>query len=174
MAKDYKEVKSSNDSANTFSEPVPERTQRSVQGIVPDEQTAPRPDYDFVDRQGRDITLRTFENGNSYYIRAYDRTVVNPPERPNPGQAGAANVLIQDTDGQKRARLQDIEVPLSYRENGIGEEILKEAEGLARNKDCQEIYGLAPDDDKTRQWYEKRGYTFRQGQSGGSEVYKLL
>ena len=150
------------------------KLQRSMQGLGVQDQTTPRPDRDFVDASGRNITLRTYDNGASQYIRAYDSAVQTPPERPSTGQAGYANIYLEAKDGQQRARLQDIGVPPDYQESGIGGELLKEAETLAKEKKCTEMYGLAPDDEKTRSWYEKRGYRVRPREGGGTEVFKVI
>ncbi len=148
--------------------------QRSMQGLEGQEQTTPRPDRELVDASGRNITLRTYDNGASQYIRASDNAVQKPPERAGTGQAGYANVLLEARDGRQRARLQDIGVPPAYQESGIGSELLKEAETLAEEKKCVEIYGLAPDDQKTLNWYKKRGYGVRARDGGGTEVFKAI
>ena len=130
-------------------------------------------DRTFTDRQGRDVTLRTYEYGDQHDIRAYDRTVMDPLERNNPGQAGYANLRLEGEGERARARLQDIPVPDDYRQSGIGGELLGQAESNARQNNAHEIYGLAPDDDTTREWYTRRGYQFRT-RDQSEELFKKL
>lgn len=128
-------------------------------------------DRTFADRQGREMALRTYPAGNNtYYIRAYDLAVQKPPETVNPGQAGYANLRLESG----RAKLQDIQTPTAYEGNGIGGQLLSQAENVARQHGSQEIYGLAPSDPKTLDWYRHRNYQFRINDSGGSEVYRVL
>lgn len=180
MSDDYKDTKPSTDTESPTEMKAPSLSpssdvgQRSMQGTDSHEQVIARPDRDFVDGAGRNITLRTFDNGDSQYIRAYDRAEKTPPDRADRGQAGLANVLLEDHNGQHRARLQDIEVPEKYQGKGIGGELLQEAETVAKERRCSEIYGLAPDDKETQTWYTKRGFQFRGREGGGAEVYKQL
>lgn len=132
------------------------------------------PDQQFTDAKGRDLTMRTYPSGDSYYVRTFDdEKTPEPPDRPSYGDAGRANLHMErDARGNvERARLQDIEVPESYQRAGIGGRMLNQCESISRQQNAKEIYGSAPDDERTREWYAKRGYGFRQG---GREVYKAL
>lgn len=130
-------------------------------------------DRTFVDGEGRDMTVRTYENGDSFYIRAYDTDVQQPPERADTGQARRANLLIQRDNRGARGRLQDIETVPAYRNSGIGSQMLAQAEDVSRQKGAYEIYGLAPGAAGEREWYNHHGYQFRNG-SQGEEVHKPL
>lgn len=146
-------------------------TQRAMQ-----DGSDPAGDRTFSDREGREVTLRTYPSGSDrYYIRAYDNSKIErPPETVNPGQAGYANLQIEQNEMGTRARLQDIKTPPAYEGNGIGGEMLNQAERIARHRDAREIYGLAPADQQTLDWYFHRNYRIRANNSDGTEVYKLL
>ena len=130
-------------------------------------------DRTFVDREGRNIALRTYDNGDQHFIRAYDTAVKTPPERADTGQAGYANVLIEQGKDGQRARLQDIGTTPAYEGSGVGSQMLSQAETVGRQHGAREIYGLAPSETQTRQWYRKRGYNYRNV-NRSEEVFKLL
>lgn len=131
-------------------------------------------DHHFRDRLGRDMTLRTYENGDSKYIRAYERNGQTLPETVNFGQAGRANLRIERGDNGTRGHLQDIDTTPRYQGAGIGSHMLQQAEDLTVQHRGTEIYGDAPSDATTRSWYEHRGYSFRDKEGGGEDVYKQL
>jgi GNAT superfamily N-acetyltransferase len=149
---------------------------RSIKGTT-DAQDAAREsfaDQSFRDAQGRDMTIRTYSSGDSYYVRTFDdQRTPEPPDRPSYGDAGRANLHMErDAKGDvERARLQDIEVPESYQEAGIGGRMLNQCESVSREQNAGEVYGSAPEEESTREWYAKRGYDFREE---GQEVYKEL
>ena len=146
-------------------------TQRAIQ-----DSSDPAGDHTFSDREGREVTLRTYRSGSDrYYIRAYDNTKVQKlPETVHPGQAGYANLQIEQNEMGTRARLQDIKTTSDYEGNGIGGEMLNQAERIARHNGAKEIYGIAPGDQQTLDWYFRRNYQIRANNSGGTEVYKVL
>lgn len=132
------------------------------------------PDQSFTDRNGRDLTMRTYPSGDRYYVRVFDdQKTPEPPERVSYGDAGKLNLHIErNIEGEvERVRQEDVDVPPSYREAGIGARLLSQCESISRQQNAKEIYGIAPHDDKTRDWYAKRGYGFRKD---GQEVYKEL
>lgn len=131
-------------------------------------------DQNYKDASGRDLTMRTYPSGDNFYVRVYDREKTpQVPETAEYGDVGRANLHLEhDHEGNTRARLQDIETLPGYQESGTGSVMLNECEGLAKQNNAGEIYGIAPDDEKTRQWYSKRGYQFRN--ENGTEVYKEL
>ena len=141
----------------------------------------PRPDdTSFTDAQGRPITIRTFGSDDQKYIRAYDRNQQSPPERPDRGQVGRANVHLErdiHTNQVTRAKLQDIETNTAYRESGIGSAMLGVVEQQAQQAGAREIYGsLDPgqmEQGSLHDFYTKRGYDIRPS-SGGAEIYKTL
>jgi GNAT superfamily N-acetyltransferase len=142
----------------------------------------PRPDdRSFTDAQGRPITIRTFGSDDQKYIRAYDRNQQPPPERPDRGQAGRANVHLEHdlhTNQVTRAKLQDIETNTAYRESGIGSAMLGVAERQAQQAGAKEIYGsLDPtqqEQGELHEFYTKRGYKIHPSSGGGIEVHKTL
>lgn len=136
-------------------------------------------DQSFVDNKGHDINIRAYPAGDLCMIRAYDQArTPNLPESATYSDVGMANVTLEkDPDGKvQKARLNDIEVPTEeYEKAGIGSQLLETAEGFSKNSGAKELYGnFSP---KTGQeaflkdWYEKRGYQFRDG-ALGQEVFK--
>jgi len=136
------------------------------------------PDQHYSDTKGRTLTIRTYQGGNdSYYLRVFeDQNTPQVPDRPNFGDAGRANVKLErdENNNVNCVRLHDIETSPSYRCAGIGSWLLAQSEHIAKTHSAEEIYGLAPDDEKTHEWYARRGYGFRRGRSEGQEVYKSL
>ena len=49
--------------------------------------------------------------------------------------------------------------------------MLTECERVSRANRAGEMYGIAPDEAATREWYSRRGYDYR---ASGREVYKTL
>ena len=153
-----------------------ERLKASVRGDV-DVTDVPQetyPDQKYTDARGRDLTMRTYPSGDSYYVRVFDDSKTpEPPEHASYGDAGRANLhLERDTNGNvERAKLQDIETVPSYREAGTGGRMLSQCEDIARSNGAQEIYGTLDREDE-RQWYVNRGYAFRG--DGSRELYKEL
>jgi GNAT superfamily N-acetyltransferase len=151
--------------------------QRAMQGR---DVYVPRPDdVNFTDGQGRPIAIRTFSGSDQTYIRAYDRNVQTPPERPDPGQAGYANLKLEpDQTGNTRARLQDIYTAPAYRDNGVGSTMLNQAEKVAGQGGASEIYGSlsyeARNEAAVRKFYHNHGYSTRTSAQGGEEVYKKI
>lgn len=138
-------------------------------------------DVNFRDASGSPITVRTFGEGDQKYIRAYDRNRVQPPERPDTGQAGYANLYLErdlQTQQVNRAKLQDIHTSPDYRRRGIGGAMLDTAEQLASQNGAREIYGsLDPGQSKegsVHNFYTNRGYQTRSFSNGKVEVYKSL
>lgn len=134
------------------------------------------PDKSFQDTQGRDITLRDYPSGDTHYIRAFDAAKTSqPPDQIAYGDAGRMNLRMEkDASGKvERAKAQDIETMPTYRNSGIGSKMLEMGEGIARKNNAREIYGLAPDDKVTQEWYQKRGYRFRDTDQG-KQVFKIL
>ncbi|MBN2003178.1 MAG: GNAT family N-acetyltransferase [Anaerolineae bacterium] len=136
-------------------------------------------DETFTDKEGRAITTRTWENGDQYMIRAYDQEVQSPPDSPNVGQAGYANLTLErDADDMvDRARLNDIQTSPEYRDSGIGGKMLGTAEQIAQQHDAREIYGNlsyeGDDEGAVRGFYQNHGYDFR-ATAQGEEVFKGL
>jgi GNAT superfamily N-acetyltransferase len=174
MTKDWQEAAEKQD------RPAEDRTlqssetlRSSVQGTGRERQPEQPDVRSFVDGKERNITVRTYENGDSFYIRAYDTRVKQPPERADTGQAGRANLLIQRDNRGVRGRLQDIETVPTYKNSGVGSQMLAQAEDISRQKGAYEIYGLAPSAAREREWYNHRGYQFRDG-AQGEEVHRPL
>lgn len=123
---------------------------------------------------GSDMLVRIYHNGDSEYLRTFD----NPsaaPEQPTVTPSYLNLHHERGGDGKvERTRLNDIFVPENQRGQGIGGNLLQAAEANAADHSAQEIYGAAPQDNPTRLWYEKRGYTFRPSSTGGEEVFKAL
>jgi ribosomal protein S18 acetylase RimI-like enzyme len=155
----------------------------------------------FTDRQGRDITLRVdgndaqrtgrvageqrLESQQSIRIRAADTAEASkPPTFKDKGQIGYANTSLEisrDVNGSetdRRLRLQDIKTNDNYEANGIGSQMLSEAERAGQQRDAREVYGnYVPEAGKeaaTRHWYQTHGFEFRPKSGGGEEVYKTL
>lgn len=169
----------SSDSIFQGNRTLSEAGKRALQG-----QDTPQPradDVNFHDASGSPITVRAFGEGDQKYIRAYDRNRVQPPERPDPGQAGYANLYLErdlHTQQVTRAKLQDIHTSPDYRGRGIGSTMLDTAEQLARQNGAREIYGsLDPGQSKdgsVHDFYTHRGYQTRSFSNGRAEVYKSL
>jgi ribosomal protein S18 acetylase RimI-like enzyme len=126
----------------------------------------------FVDSEGRDLTMSTFHSGDNYYIRVYDDSKTpRPPDHPTFGDAGRANLRLERNEqgDVDRAKIQEIETIPKYQGAGIGGQMLNECEEVAQNQKANEIYGIAPEAETTREWYKRRGYQYREG---GKEVYK--
>ncbi len=140
------------------------------------------PDESFVDKQGRPIVVRTQQNGDLFYVRAYDQNVSQPPtDGAGPGQAGRANLQLQhesQDDKVTRVFLQDIQATPSYREVGVGSKMNEAVEHIARQHGAKEIYGnlsyAAEDESAVRTFYQRNGYSFRPGTVGGEEIFKKL
>jgi len=136
-------------------------------------------DETFTDKDGRAITTRTWENGDQYMIRAYDQEVQSPPDSPNVGQAGYANLTLERDSNAvvERARLNDIQTSPEYRDSGIGGKMLGTAEHIAQQHNAEEIYGNlsyeAQDEGAVRGFYQNHGYDFRATDQG-EEVFKPL
>lgn len=136
-------------------------------------------DETFTDKEERAITTRTWENGDQYMIRAYDQEVQAPPDSPNVGQAGYANLTLERDSNTvvERARLNDIQTAPEYRDSGIGGKMLGTAERIAQQHDAKEIYGNlsyeAQDEGAVRGFYQNHGYDFRATDQG-EEVFKPL
>lgn len=110
-------------------------------------------DLEFTDKQGHSMAIRTWESGDHAYIRAYDTDRVNVPEQVNIGQAGYANVTLENSpDGEKCARLNDIYVSPDYRGAGTGKELLGQAEDFARQKGAAELYGSIDSQEAQNFW----------------------
>ncbi len=128
----------------------------------------------YQDAQERDLTMRTYQSGDQYFVRVFDGArTPQTPDRPAFGDAGRANLLLERNDNGEvsRARLQDIETMPGYQNSGTGSRMLQECESIAQRNHASEIYGVAPDDSPTRDWYARRGYQYRQD---GREVYKYF
>jgi len=131
-------------------------------------------DRTFQREGGSDMLIRTYHNGDSDYLRAFDNTST-APEQPTLTPSYLNLHHEREADGKvERTRLNDIFVPENQRGQGVGGNLLQAAEASAADHSAQEIYGAAPQDNPTRLWYEKRGYTFRPSSMGGEEVYKAL
>lgn len=155
--------------------PSSDATARMQQGL---EKTEPplitQPDQHFQDGQARDIGIRSYQSGDRYYVRAFDKEKTQQlPDSVTTGDAGSANLKMErdETGKVNRARLEDIQTTPSYRNAGIGDRMLDNCEDIARNNKASEIYGLAPSDPETKNWYTHRGYDFRKD---GLEVFKKL
>ena len=156
------------------SRPSMEKVQQSMQGPADVDKTQDWPsDHHFTDKRGHPITIRDYENGATHYLRAFDQEIRQPPDRVTIGDVGQANLHLEEQAGETKARLQDITVPPAQQGNGIGGELLSQAEKVSMEAGASEIYGSAPSDDQTRSWYEKRAYAIRQG-AMGEEVFKTL
>ncbi len=141
----------------------------------------PYSDKTFADSQGRLIVERTWPSGDLKMVRAYDQNQQTPPEIPNIGQAGSANLTLEHSphDGSvTRARLNDLETSPTYRGSGIGGHMLNSCEELAQKNKASEIYGAfqphGENPTAVRDFYQKHGYQFRPGAMGGEEVFKRL
>jgi len=127
-------------------------------------------DWSFQDAHGHTLTMRIYPANDQYYLRIFNRAIhPDLPESASTGDAGYANLHFERDNN--RVRLQDILVPPSYRTAGIGNGLLEKVETMSRQLGVREIYGDAPDDEVTREWYERRGYHFRHD---GRELYKTL
>lgn len=156
----------------------------------------------FSDRQGRDVALRIEGNDVQSLARVESdnrlrsqhgirlRTVdtaeaQTPPAYHGKGEMGRANVTLEidrTPDGavtDRRLRLNDLQVNSTYRNRGIGGELLIETERIGRQHRAREIYGnLRPDpgqEAQVRSFYEHHGYQLRVQPDGSSEqIYKTL
>lgn len=124
-------------------------------------------------KDGSERLVRDYHNGDAEYFRAFDMSAV-APEQPT---VTATYMNLQHERGPdgtvEKTRLNDIWVHESERNQGIGSELLNAGERNAADHGAQEIYGAAPSDQPTRDWYEKRGYSFRSG-FPGEEIFKVL
>jgi|GEM_PF-1201917 GNAT superfamily N-acetyltransferase/predicted double-glycine peptidase len=147
-----------------------ENTRRTDQEIFPDQH--------YGDAKGHTLTMRTYlGSSDSYYLRVFDdKNTPQTPDNPSFGDTGRANIKLERDEQNyvSRAHLQDIETAPPYRGAGNGSRLLAQSENIAQTHGAKEIYGLAPDDERTREWYTQRGYGIRRGPNGGQEVYKLL
>lgn len=154
-------------------------TSEGKQGMQGGKDTSQPSDINFTDKKERPISVRTFPSGDSTYIRAYDNNVQSPPDTVSVGQAGHTNLhLEKEHGGLTRARLQDIYVNPEYRQSGIGNKMLNQAETTAKLGNASEIYGTldykADEEAATRDFYKKMGYQTRFKPNQSEEVYKLL
>jgi|GEM_PF-3536620 len=126
------------------------------------------PDLPFQDAKGQQLVMRLYPSNNQYFLRVFKQELhPTPPERPAIGDAGYANLSFEPE--QNRIHLQDILVPDTYREAGIGSYLLEQTEEICRQVGVEEIYGDAPDNATTIAWYQRRGYELR---NDGREIYK--
>lgn len=148
------------------------------------------PDQTFTDDKNREITIRSHDNGNSHYIRAYDRDQ-NPdlPANASLSKSIGQCTLTEETEVYKnqitenseyrtdRVRLNDITVEDDYQNSGIGGRMLESAEEIAQKTGAREIYGTftpeAGKEAELREFYQKHGFNFRTT-GNGEEVYKTF
>ncbi len=132
----------------------------------------------FSDAKGRNLSIRVYDVlGDQKQIRVYDSSrTPSPSDHLTIGDAGMANLQFERnaSGGVERVRLQDIQTYPVYQKSGVGSKVLDRVEAIGWGIGAKEIYGDAPSDPVTRQWYAKRGYGFRLGNSGGTEVFKKL
>ncbi len=129
-------------------------------------------DTKFAHPLGMQVLQRAYLSGNEIFIRAFDATKTPElPKNPTWGDVGRLNLRLEkDPAGTVlRARLQDIETTEHYRRGGVGDQLLAQAEALAASHGAAEIYGSL-DTEIVRDWYTKRGYSFRG--PGNKELYK--
>jgi hypothetical protein len=107
MSKEWQENRDTADTPTpTASEkgPSPEGM-RAIQGKPETAEGQPPQDWPtdrtFQDRQGRDVTLRTYSYGDQHDIRAYDRAKMEPPERTIPVRPAIPTCALSAT-AQKR------------------------------------------------------------------------
>lgn len=113
-------------------------------------------DLKLIDGKNRPITIRSWQNGEYVMIRAYDTNISNVPEEANLGQAGYANITLEaDSDGIKRAKLNDLFVPPNYRKAGISQGLLEQVKSVAHKQKAIEIYGII-DDEKARSYWKSQ------------------
>lgn len=164
------DLREGTDARGSASEKLSPRGISSMQGNADAKESRETyPDRSYTDAEGRDLTMRTYPSGDSYYVRVFDKAKTpQPPEQPSFGDAGRANLhLERDTEGcVQRARLQDIDTAPEYRGAGTGGHMLEQCELIARQNGASEMYGdFAAEEgkeDETRQFYEKRGYELPQ------------
>ena len=136
-------------------------------------------DVQFTDNAGRPIAIRTWESGNQAYIRAYDTGQTQVPDHPTmayDGQAGFANVRLEySTDGQVRAKLQDVMTSSEYQHAGIADRMLGQAEQFGQKNGATEIYGSIENDQARAFWEAQadKGWAIRPGGYYG-EVHRIL
>jgi GNAT superfamily N-acetyltransferase len=133
------------------------------------------PDRSFQDAHGHDLLLLTHLSGDECYVRVHDlsKTPDVPRDHPTFGNVGRANLRFERDHGGRviRTRLQDLETLKPYQEAGVGSHLLEHVEAVSRAYGAGEVYGSAPDDHPTRNWYTHRGYVFRDDRR---EIYKTL
>ena len=123
----------------------------------------------FVDGQGRSITIKQHNNGDSTLLRAYEGSA---PETPNLG-VGRANLHYESSTG--KLKLQDIEVDGTYQGSGIGGKLRTQVEQLGRQYGASEIYGVIENDSARAFWQGQAKYGWRiidDGTAYGSVIFR--
>ncbi len=144
------------------SEALLRRLERSAQETI--ERT---PDRFFIDDKGRAITIQNSEYNNTMYAEA--RATSNGL---NP-RVGTITASFEGHTADRRVRIHNVEVIPSYRNVGIGSELLQRVEDYAQRNGAREIYGLVVDDE-ARSFWEAQSKNGWELVDNGTKVRKRL
>ncbi len=144
------------------SEALLRRLERSAQETI--ERT---PDRFFIDDKGRAITIQNSEYNSTMYAEARDTSNgLNP-------RVGTITASLEEHNADRRVRIHNVEVIPSYRNVGIGSELLQRVEDYAQRNGAREIYGLVVDDE-ARSFWEAQSKNGWELVDNGTKVRKRL
>jgi hypothetical protein len=132
----------------------------------------------FEDELGVTWQFRTFEDGDTLMLRLFDLSRRETlPNGVDPGDAGHADMTIEDDAGTLRAQIVAFEVTDEDRARGTDRALLDQVERASRARGATSIYftmsNTASRVSTIREWYRAQGYVFRR-QTRETMVYKVF